>query len=33
MGKALHYLKDDRLELSNSRAERSIKSFVMGRKN
>ncbi len=27
------YLEDGRLELSNNRAERSIKSFVMGRKN
>ena len=44
LGKALHYLleqwpylvrylEDGRLELSNNRAERSIKSFVMGRKN
>ena len=44
MGKALHYLleqwpylvrylEDGRLELSNNRAERSIKPFVMGRKN
>lgn len=43
-GKALHYLleqwpylvrylEDGRLELSNNRAERSIKPFVMGRKN
>ena len=43
-GKALHYLKeqwpyliryleDGRLELSNNRAERSIKPFVIGRKN
>ena len=43
-GKALHYLQeqwpyliryleDGRLELSNNRAERSIKPFVMGRKN
>ena len=43
LGKALHYLKeqgpylvryleDGRLELSNNRAERSIKPFVMGRK-
>ena len=43
LGKALHYLKeqwpylvqyleDGRLELSNSRAERSIKPFVVGRK-
>ncbi|MBT9648942.1 transposase [Oscillibacter sp. MCC667] len=42
LGKALHYLKeqwpylvryleDGRLELSNNRAERSIKPFVMGR--
>ena len=28
-----NYLKDGRLELSNNRAERSIKPFVMGRKN
>ena len=27
------YLEDSRLELSNNRAERSIKPFVMGRKN
>ncbi len=44
MGKALHYLKeqwpyliryleDGRLELSNNRAEHSIKPFVIGRKN
>ncbi len=44
LGKALYYLKtqwpyliryleDSRLELSNDRAERSIKPFVMGRKN
>ena len=44
LGKALHYLKeqrpyllryleDGRLELSNNRAERSIKSFVIGHKN
>lgn len=40
LGEALHYLKeqwpyrvDGRLELSNNRAERSIKLFVMGRKN
>ena len=40
LGKALHYLKeqwryleDGRLEVSNNRAERSIKPFVMGRKN
>ena len=44
LGKALHYLKeqwpyllryleDGRLELSNNRAERSIKTFVIGRKN
>ena len=44
LGKALHYLQeqwsylvcyleDGRLELSNNRAERSIKPFVMGRKN
>lgn len=43
-GKALHYLleqwphlvrflEDGRLELSNNRAECSIKPFVMGRKN
>ena len=42
LGKALHYLKeqrpylvryleDGRLEISNNRAERSIKPFVMGR--
>ena len=29
----LNYLKDGRLELSNNRAERSIKSFVIDRKN
>ena len=29
----LNYLKDDRLELSNNRAERSIKPFVIDRKN
>ena len=29
----MHYLEDGRLELSNNRAERSIKPFVMGRKN
>lgn len=29
----VHYLKDGRLEFSNNRAERSIKPFVMGRKN
>ena len=29
----VHYLEDGRLELSNNRAERSIKPFVMGRKN
>jgi hypothetical protein len=29
----IQYLKDGRLELSNNRAERSIKPFVMGRKN
>ena len=29
----LNYLKDGRLELSNNRAERSMKPFVMGRKN
>lgn len=28
-----NYLKDGRLELSNNRAERSVKPFVMGRKN
>ena len=28
-----NYLKDGRLEISNSRAERSIKPFVIGRKN
>lgn len=44
LGKPLHYLReqwpylvryleDGRLELSNNRAERSIKPFVMGRKN
>lgn len=44
LGKALHYLleqwpylvrylEDGKLELSNNRAERSIKPFVMGRKN
>ena len=44
LGKALHYLleqwpylvrylEDGRLELTNNRAERSIKPFVMGRKN
>ena len=44
LGKALHYLReqwpylvryleDGRLEISNNRAERSIKPFVMGRKN
>ena len=44
LGKASHYLleqwpylvcypEDGRLELSNNRAERSIKPFVMGRKN
>ena len=44
LGKALHYLKeqwpylvhyleDGRLEIFNNRAERSIKPFVMGRKN
>ena len=44
MGKAFHYLKeqwpyltnylkDGRLELSNNRAERSIKPFVISRKN
>ena len=29
----LSYLEDDRLEFSNNRAERSIKPFVMGRKD
>ena len=29
----MRYLADGRLELSNNRAERSIKPFVMGRKN
>ena len=29
----IQYLEDGRLELSNNRAERSIKPFVMGRKN
>lgn len=41
LGKALHYLREQWLylvryleeELSNNRAERSIKPFVMGRKN
>ena len=44
LGKALYYLReqwpylvryleDGRLELSNNRAERSIKPFVIGRKN
>ena len=44
LGKALHYLReqwpwliryleDGRLEISNNRAERSIKPFVMDRKN
>ena len=44
LGRAIHYLleqwpylarylEDGRLELSNNRAERSIKPFVMGRKN
>lgn len=44
LGKALHYLKEqwpyllrhlenERLELSNNRAESSIKSFVIGRRN
>ena len=28
-----NYLKDGRLEISNNRAERSIKPFVIGRKN
>lgn len=28
-----HYLKDGRLEIDNNRAERSIKPFVIGRKN
>ena len=30
---AVAYLEDDRLEFSNNRAERSIKPFVMGRKD
>lgn len=29
----IRYLEDGRLELSNNRAERSIKPFVIGRKN
>lgn len=29
----VRYLEDGRLEISNNRAERSIKPFVMGRKN
>ena len=29
----MRYLEDGRLELSNNRAKRSIKPFVMGRKN
>ena len=29
----INYLQDGRLEISNNRAERSIKPFVMGRKN
>ena len=29
----INYLKDGRLEISNNRAERSIKPFVIGRKN
>ena len=29
----VRYLEDGRLELSNNRAERSMKPFVMGRKN
>ena len=44
LGKALYYLReqwpylkrfleDGRLEISNNRAERSVKPFVMGRKN
>ena len=33
LGKALNYLKDGRLEISNNRAERSIKPFVIDRKN
>ena len=32
-GDRILYLEDGRLELSNNRAERSIKPFVMGRKN
>lgn len=28
-----HILLDDRLELSNNKAERAVKSLVMGRKN
>ena len=33
MAVSTRYLEDGRLELSNNRAERSIKPFVMGRKN
>ena len=33
LGKAFTYLKDGRLEISNNRAERSIKPFVIDRKN
>ena len=33
MDNLVRYLEDGRLELSNNRAERSIKPFVMGRKN
>ena len=33
MKSLLRYLEDGRLEISNNRAERSIKPFVMGRKN
>lgn len=29
----INYLKDGRLEISNNRAERSIKSYVIDRKN
>ena len=29
----MNYLKDGRLEIDNNRAERSIKPFVIGRKN
>ena len=32
-GNLTNYLLDGRLEISNNRAERSIKPFVMGRKN